>query len=294
MSVQGRPQVAKVIVPKVHSLGGFEVRRALPAPDQMMVGPFIFFDQMGPHVFSPGEGLDVRPHPHIGLATLTYLFSGAIMHRDSLGVSQVIRPGDVNWMTAGRGIVHSERSPDRERAEGGELFGIQAWIALPIEHEETEPKFFHTPKNDLPRVEGSGKDIRLVCGEAFGEKSPVLTYSKTLYADILLNAGVCLSLEAEGKEKALYIAEGEIEVDSQTYAAGQMLLFTSNTTPSIEARKESRMILFGGDPLSEPRFIWWNFVSSKKEKMEKAGRDWQSGQFPSVPNDPEFIPLPQK
>jgi redox-sensitive bicupin YhaK (pirin superfamily) len=283
-----------VLVPKSRDLGdGFMVRRALPAAERRMVGPFVFFDQMGPAAFHPNQGLAVRPHPHIGLATVTYLFEGVIMHRDSLGTVQAIRPGEVNWMTAGRGIVHSERTPAELRTTGSRAFGIQVWVALPREHEETEPAFAHFAAHDLPVVEDTGARTRIIVGELFGEQSPVETLSEMFYAELDLKAGRSFVLKPEYAERAAYVAEGDVLYGDKPYSAGQMLVFSSGAEERIAAATNSRLMLLGGEPVG-PRFMWWNFVSSRKERIDEAAEDWKAGRFPAVPGETEFIPLPEK
>ncbi|MBX5460847.1 MAG: pirin family protein [Steroidobacteraceae bacterium] len=283
------------IVPPTRDLGdGFTVRRALPDARRRMVGPFIFFDQMGPAVFRSGEGLDVRPHPHIGLATVTYLFEGEILHRDSLGTVQPIRPGAVNWMTAGRGIVHSERSPQEERKTGGRLFGIQTWVALPREHEEREPSFVHHPEPELPVFDGGGVTGRLIAGTLFGMRSPVRTYSDMFYADVKVAAGSHIALDAEHEERAVYITEGVLEIDGTPWPAGQMLVLRSGGTVVLHSPSGARILLLGGATMDGPRHIWWNFVSSSRERIREAGAAWKAGEFPAVPEETEFIPLPEQ
>jgi redox-sensitive bicupin YhaK (pirin superfamily) len=282
-----------VIVPRSRDLGGFTVRRVLPSSQRQMVGPFVFFDQMGPAEFSPGAGIDVRPHPHIGLATVTYLFAGAIVHRDSLGVVQPIEPGDVNWMTAGRGIVHSERSDAELRKTRQSLYGIQIWVALPKTHEETAPDFTHYAASSLPLIEGEGKTVRIVAGELFGDTSPVKTFSPLFYADALLVAGASLPLGAEHDERAIYVADGAIEIGGESFEAGRLLVFSSGDEIAVKARSPARILLLGGEPMDSPRHLWWNFVSSSKDRIEQAKADWTAGRFPPVPGDPEMIPLPE-
>ena len=282
------------IVPRSRDLGGFEVRRALPSGRRRMVGPFVFWDQMGPSVLRPGSGLDVRPHPHIGLATLTYLFRGEILHRDSLGTVQPIRPGAVNWMTAGRGIVHSERTPPELRPAGSGLFGIQAWIALPAQHEETAPDFSHHAAADLPLVEDTGLQLRVIAGEAFGGRSPVPTFSETLYVDAALAAGAVLPVEPTHEERALYLVEGAVEIAGRRHEPGRLLVLQPRESLAVKALEDARLLLLGGEPMDGPRFIWWNFVSSRKERIEQAKADWREGRFAAVPGDDEFIPLPEE
>ena len=286
--------IETVIVPRARDLGGFEVRRALPSARRQMVGPFIFFDQMGPAEFLLGEGIDVRPHPHIGLATVTYLFDGEILHRDSLGTLQPIRPGDVNWMTAGSGIAHSERSPQSERAQGGHLFGIQAWVALPATAEETAPDFAHHARDALPVVAGEGKEVRLITGSLYGERSPVPTFSEMFYADARLEAGARLPLPAEHEERAVYVVGGEVEVAGDRFAEGQLLVFRPGDAITLTASGPARLLLLGGEPMDGPRHIWWNFVSSRQDRIEQAKADWRAGRFAAVPGETEFIPLPER
>src|SRR5215213_1296225 len=273
----------------------FKVRRALPSAKRRMVGPFIFLDQMGPEVLRVNQGLDVAPHPHIGLATVTYLFEGELMHRDGLGVVQPIRPGEVNWMTAGSGIAHSERTPPHMRLSGSELFGIQSWVALPKRYEETAPTFAHYGADELPIVEGDGKRMRLITGSVFGARSPVNTLSEMFYADVTIMEGARLSIPTEHEERAAYIVEGSIELlpDGGTYAAGQLLVFKPGAEITLRAdASAARMMLLGGEPVDGARHIWWNFVSSSKERIEQAKEDWRMGRFAPVPEETEFIPLP--
>lgn len=285
--------IAKVIVPRSHDLGGFQVRRALPAVGQRMVGPFIFFDQMGPAEFHLGEGLDVRPHPHIGLSTVTYLFDGEIMHRDSLGTALAIRPGAINLMTAGRGIVHSERTGLEARATGPRLYGIQAWLALPKTHEETAPAFAHHGAEALPRIVEGGKRISLIMGSAYGQTSPVQFPWEALYAEAVLSPGAILPLDPDYDERAVYVVSGKIEIAGEEFGAGQLLVFKPGDRISILAIDQSRVMLVGGEPMDGPRNIWWNFVSSSKERIEQAKQEWKTGRFDTVPGDEaEFIPLP--
>jgi redox-sensitive bicupin YhaK (pirin superfamily) len=284
--------VELVLVPRTRDLGGFEVRRALPSGRRRMVGPFIFLDQMGPSMLRAGSGLDVRPHPHIGLATVTYLFRGEVLHRDSLGSVQLIRPGEVNWMTAGRGIAHSERTPPELRPRESELFGIQAWVALPREAEETAPAFAHHGADQLPLIEDKGLRLRLVAGELFGRRSPVPTFSDTLYADVELDAGGILPLDPTHEERALYLAQGDIEIAGRRHEPGRLLVLRPGEANSVTAHTPARLLLLGGAPLDGPRYIWWNFVSSSKARIEQAKADWQAGRFEPVPGDDESIPLP--
>ena len=292
-----RASLETVIVTRTrHLVGGFKVRRALPSTKRRMVGPFIFLDQMGPEVLRANTGLDVAPHPHIGLATVTYLFEGELLHRDSLGTIQPIRPGEVNWMTAGNGIAHSERTPQEMRATGSQLFGIQSWVALPRQDEEIDPAFAHHEASELPVIEGEGKRVRLIAGSLYGAQSPVQTLSEMFFADIKLVAEARLSVAAEHEERAAYIVEGSVEVlsDDSTYSAGQLLIFKPGAEITLRAHESShaRMMLLGGEPMDGGRHIWWNFVSSSKERIEQAKEDWKTGQFAPVPQDTEFIPIP--
>src|SRR4051794_14549111 len=287
--------VEAVIVPRAHDIGGFEVRRALPARERQMVGPFIFFDQMGPGEFLTGKGLDVRPHPHIGLSTVTYLFDGEILHPDSLGSQQPIRPGDVNWMTAGRGIAHSERTDTALRSHGNRLYGIQSWVALPKSAEETAPGFVHHPGAALPGVEDEGGRLRLIAGAGWGLASPVAVSSPLFYADARLEAGARLPLPAEHEERAAYILDGEVDVAGDRFEPGRMLLFRAGNALALRAGpRGARVLLLGGAAMDGPRYLFWNFVASSAERIEQAKADWRAGRFGPVPgDDKEFIPLPE-
>jgi redox-sensitive bicupin YhaK (pirin superfamily) len=286
--------IAQIIVPRARDLGGFEVRRALPSARRQMVGPFIFFDQMGPAQFEIGAGIDVRPHPHIGLATVTYLFEGEVLHRDSLGTSMAIKPGEVNLMTAGRGIVHSERERQGVRRAPHRLFGIQAWVALPKSHEESAPAFAHHGIAELPTIAGEGKHVRLVIGAAYAERSPVVFPHQTLFAEAQLEPGAVLPLDPDHDERALYVAAGEIAIAGDAFGEGRLLIFKPGDRLSVLAKSPSRLVLFGGDPMDGPRHIWWNFVSSSQERIEQAKHDWRARRFQLVPGDEEeFIPLPE-
>jgi redox-sensitive bicupin YhaK (pirin superfamily) len=287
--------VDMIVLPPVRDLGdGFTVRRALPSAHRRMVGPFIFFDQMGPAAFGPGEGLDVRPHPHIGLATVTYLLDGEMVHRDSLGSVQTIRPGEVNWMTAGSGIVHSERTGPEVRANGGSLFGLQTWIALPTAHEETDPTFTHHKAGEIPSTEADGTALTLVIGELDGLVSPVRTFSDMVYADIRLVDGARYQLRAGHVERAIYVVSGEVEVIGQTggFATGELVVLKPGAEIILRSKGDSRLMLVGGEPLPEKRNIYWNFVSSSLDRIEQAKRDWREQRFARVPDETEFIPLP--
>ncbi len=282
-----------VIKQRRKSLGGFEVGRVLPFLHRRMVGPFIFFDHMGPVDFAPGipSNVDVRPHPHIGLSTITYLLEGEIMHRDSVASEQAIRPGEVNWMTAGRGITHSERF-ERARAEGGRMDGLQTWVALPREHEETEPAFSHHGPQDLPTYEGQGLRATLLAGDAFGARAKVKTYSPMLYVHWDIAAGAKAQLPAEYPERAAYIAKGSVEVDHRRFGTGEMLVFAPGAPVLFTAHEPATVMLLGGEPVG-PRFIEWNFVSSSRERIDQAKADWRAGRMklPDLDNA-EFIPLP--
>jgi redox-sensitive bicupin YhaK (pirin superfamily) len=280
-------------VPKIHDLGGFQVRRLLPQLPTRRVGPFVFFDHLGPAGFAPGQGMDVRPHPHIGLATVTYLFEGAIEHRDNLGNVQTIRPGDVNWMTAGRGIVHSERTPAAERAAGQVMHGIQTWVALPQAAEEVEPEFYHHPAASLPTWQRDGVSLRLIAGEAFGEKSPVRTFSRMFHIAAEFAAGSVLRLPAEHVERCVYATDAALKVGETELPPQHMAILPAGATVEIHATDAAHAILCGGDPLDGDRHLWWNFVSSSRERIEKAKADWQAMRYPPVPDETEFIPLPQ-
>ena len=281
--------VEMTIEPRMRSLGEFDVRRVLPAAKRRMVGPFVFLDHMGPAEFTPGHGIAVRPHPHIGLATITYLFEGEIMHRDSLGYRQPIQPGAVNLMTAGRGIVHSERATDMSVAS--RLHGIQSWIALPLELEETEPTFVHYPASSLPEQEIDGCTVRVIMGSAYGVPSPVLTYSPTLYFAATLPAACTLAVLDEAPERAVYVVSGRLAIDGRTYEEGTLAVLRAGTTVPLHAESAVRAIVVGGAALG-PRHIWWNFVSSSEARIERAKRDWAEMRFGTVPGDDEFIPLP--
>ncbi|HUG77877.1 MAG TPA: pirin family protein [Burkholderiales bacterium] len=284
-----------VIVPRTRDLGdGFTVRRALPATERRTVGPFVFFDHMGPVALKPGAGLDVRPHPHIGLATVTYLFAGEILHRDSLGTVQPIRPGEVNWMTAGRGIAHSERTPQALRRSGSEVSGIQVWVGLPRSHEEAEPAFSHHAAHALPVIRERDLEIRVVVGELHGARAPVPTYSPMFFADAILRSGARLPLAPEHEERGAYVVEGIAELDGIAYPAGQMLILRAGKSALLTPKPSARLVLFGGAPLEERRFLWWNFVSSRKERIDQAAADWKAGRFAAVPEETESIPLPER
>ena len=272
-------------------LGDFSVRRLLPALNHRMVGPFVFFDHFGPVHFAPGQGMEVRPHPHIGLATVTYLYDGAIVHRDSLGNRQTIVPGDVNWMTAGRGIVHSERSSEQDRSDGSSLHGIQTWVALPIEQAECDADFNHHVAQTLPQLERDGVTLRLIAGFAFGLQSPVATRSALFYVDVQMPTATQLRLDAEHEQRAIYVVEGSVTIEEKTVQSGQMAIFATGGDIDIVATESARLMLFGGAPLGD-RIIWWNFVASSHERIEQAKAAWSAQAMGRVPDEHEFIPLP--
>jgi len=282
-----------VISPIEHDIGGLSVRRVLPTKEAPAVGPFVFFDQMGPATLPAESPLSVRPHPHIGLSTLTWMIEGSIMHRDSLGYAQEIVPGAVNWMTAGAGVVHSERTPERLRGRETRLYGLQVWMALPSAHEETAPSFQHYPAGDIPIVEGEGWRASVVAGRAWGESSPVTVFSPTLYADVEAAAGAVLAVEAEHEERAVYVLEGAVEIGGKSFEAGRMLVLRPSAHVSLRARADARLVLIGGEPLDGRRHKFWNFVSSSRARIDAAKQAWREGRFPKVPGDEEeFIPLP--
>lgn len=283
-----------VIEPRARDLGEFEVRRVLPNAKRRSVGPFVFFDHMGPVVFGPGKGVNVRPHPHIGLATVTYLFEGAILHRDSLGTEVAINPGAVNWMVAGRGIVHSERTAPEDIARDMAMEGIQAWIGLPVANEETDPSFAHHAADDLPQFERDGVGYRLIAGDAFGHEAPVRVFSPIFYLHGEAPAGSTIDLPDHHEERAIYVVSGALVIGGETYDGGKMVVFNAGATPDITATEETRFMQLGGAPLDGKRTVWWNFVSSDKDRMEAAKERWKSGGFDIVPGDEEeFIPLPE-
>ncbi len=284
--------IIRLIDPRSRDLGGFEVRRILPIAKQRMVGPFVFYDHLGPAVFQAGKGIDVRPHPHIGLATVTYLFEGELMHRDSLGFAQQIRPGDVNWMTAGRGIVHSERTGPEERAKDSLLHGIQSWVALPRPKEEAEPAFRHHPAESLPEITRDGVTLRLIAGAAYGARAPADVFSEMFYLDAVMAAGAAVHLPEDFAERAAYVVEGAAQVEGEDFEAGRMIVFEAGADAQLTAKAAARVMLLGGAAMDGARHIWWNFVSSAPERIEQAKADWQAGRFPEVPGETEFIPLP--
>ncbi len=283
-----------LIPPREHDLGGgFVVRRAVPTLQARSVGPFVFVDHMGPAVFEPGRGIDVRPHPHIGLATVTFLWAGAIHHRDTLGSEQVITPGDVNWMTAGRGIAHSERTPMDVRGGRHDVHGMQTWVALPRSAEEVAPEFHHHAAASLPELRLGGARLRVIAGEAWGEASPVKVFSGTFNVAVDLAAEAELEVEAAHAERALYVLEGDVQVDGADVPARHLLVFDRGSRPRLRARTPVKAMLLGGEPLDALRHLWWNFVSSSKERIEQAKQDWREGRFGRIPGETEFIPLPE-
>lgn len=286
--------MVQLLAPAVRDVGGFTVRRVLPAPARRSVGPFVFFDHMGPAALPPGEGFDVRPHPHIGLATVTWLYDGTIVHRDSLGFVQPIEPGAVNWMTAGRGIVHSERSPADTRGAGIRLHGLQTWVALPREHEETAPAFVHLPREALPVLAPDGARIVVVAGDFLGARAPTPVFSRTLYASVELAAGAQIALPPEHAERAVYLVAGAAALDGAPLPVAHMAVLDAGATPVVRAGSASRLMLVGGDALDGERIVWWNFVSSSRGRIERAKRDWTAGRFAVVPGETESIPLPER
>jgi redox-sensitive bicupin YhaK (pirin superfamily) len=284
--------ILQLIEPEVKDLGGFVARRSLPYPDRQMVGPFIFFDHLGPSVLPANKGIDVRPHPHINLATLTYLFDGALMHRDSLGTVQEIQPGAVNWMTAGKGIVHSERSPDKDRQNEATVHGIQTWIALPVEHEETDPGFTHYSAQTLPSWEENGVTIKLIAGEAYGYTSPVKVFSPLLYLDGILTANGHFTIPTGYSETAVYSVTEGLSINDQPLEPYRLAILEPGHEIRVSAAAPARCIVIGGEPLGT-RYKWWNFVSSRQERIEQAKADWRDNRFVSVPDETEFIPLPK-
>ncbi|MER2509543.1 MAG: pirin family protein [Amaricoccus sp.] len=292
-------QIETLIIPRARDLGGFEVKRALPAPRRQMVGPFIFFDQLGPVEFLTGAGVDVRPHPHIGLSTVTYLFEGGFRHRDSTGADQFISPGDVNWMTAGIGVTHSERTTAETKAHPHKAFGIQTWVALPESAEDSPARFEHAAKANLPMLEAEGVKLRLILGTAFGQRAPVTTSSEMFYADVELAPGAQVPLPDDHEDRGVYVAQGSIEVAGQRFEGNQMMVFRPGDRLAVRAGPAgARLLLLGGATLEGPRHIWWNFVASSRERIEAAKEAWRAGDFHHgrfhLPpgDDGEFIPLP--
>ncbi|MCW3836630.1 pirin family protein [Sphingomonas canadensis] len=286
--------VIQTIAPATHDLGGFKVHRTLPSKPRTMVGPFVFFDQMGPAHLETGTGIDVRPHPHINLATVTYLFAGAIDHRDSLGTFATIEPGAVNLMTAGHGIVHSERSPASERARGPELSGIQTWLALPERFEEMDPAFEHVPAAALPVVDCAGAKARVIMGSLWGAAAPTTTYAGTIYADILLAAGGAVPVDAEADERAIYLAYGDAAIDGMKLEPSTLYVLRPGIAATLRSEAGGRVMLCGGEAFATPRHVWWNFVSSSRDRINEAKERWKADEFPKVPGDEqEFIPIPE-
>jgi redox-sensitive bicupin YhaK (pirin superfamily) len=287
-------QIELMVIPNARDIDGFQVRRALPTARRRMVGPFIFFDQMGPALLRAGQALDVRPHPHIGLSTVTYLFDGKIRHRDSLGTEMVIEPGDVNLMTAGRGIVHSERTPEELRGAPMTVSGLQTWLALPDDKEEIAPVFTNTGRALLPEFDADGVKGRLIIGDFSGLRSPVKPTSETLYADIRLSPGARVKIPADAEERAIYTLEGEVAITGDVFPAERLLVFKPGDEIIVSSESGAHFMLFGGASLTSKRYIWWNFVSSSKERIEQAKEEWKTGRFDIVPGDEEeFIPLPE-
>ena len=295
----GADAIETLIIPRARDLGGFEVRRALPAPKRQMVGPFIFFDQMGPAEFLTDQGIDVRPHPHIGLGTVTYLYRGSFQHQDSTGADQIITPGALNWMVAGRGVTHSERSPDAVRAAPSSLLGIQTWIALPETHEDIAPSFEHHAADALPEIRDQGIEARLILGRAYGETAPATMHSDTFYLDVTLAARARFPLPVDHEDRGIYITEGSVSIAGQEFQAGQMMVFRPGDAITVAAGdRGARLMALGGATLNGPRHIWWNFVASSRERIEAAKQEWREarwgqGRFDLPPGDrDEHIPLP--
>ncbi|MCZ0962667.1 pirin family protein [Paracoccus benzoatiresistens] len=291
--------IETLIIPRARDLGGFEVRRALPAPKRQMVGPFIFFDQMGPAEFLTGGGIDVRPHPHIGLATVTYLYKGEFHHRDSTGADQMVYPGEVNWMIAGNGVTHSERTSEEMQTRPGSLFGIQTWVALPEHAEDTAASFEHHGREALPFIDEGGKQVRLILGSAYGATAPVKTFTETFYADAVLAAGAKLPLPDNHEDRGVYVSEGSVTIAGDTFEAGRMMVFRPGDRITLTAGdRGARLMVLGGETLNGPRYISWNFVASSQERIDAAKEawrqgDWAHGRFQLPPgDDAEFIPLP--
>lgn len=280
------------ITPKVSDIGDFEVKRYLPQRDRKSVGPFIFFDEMGPTLLHHDQGMDVRPHPHIGLSTLTWLIEGEILHRDSLGVTQLIKPGEVNWMTAGKGIVHSERSPDHMRAGESTLYGLQIWMALPANKQEMEPSFQHVGADGLPKFTQDDGEVTLIAGQAFGHQSPVEVQSPTIYLDVKLPPGGSFLIPADYEEQAVFILKGQGHFGGHGFSKGAFLVLPRRAT-LVTSDEDLHFVLLGGQALKQKRYMWWNFVSTSKDRIEQAKQDWKAGRFPEVPDEDDFIPLPE-
>jgi len=286
--------ISDVIVPRSIDIDGLVIQRALPSTQTRLIGPFIFFDHFGPALFRAGQGVDVRPHPHIGLSTLTYMFEGEIVHRDSLGSHNEIRPGEVNWMTSGRGIVHSERTAPELRVDGAPIHGLQCWVALPRKDEEIDPSFDHYDVPQFPEVNAEGKRVRIVTGTAFGATSPVRTTSETLFVDAKLSAGASMPIDADCEERGIYTVSGEIDVQGDTFGPDRLLVLRPGDKITVRANTDAHLMLLGGAAMDGPRYLWWNFVSSRQERIEQAKAEWKSGRFAIVPGDTEeFIPLPE-
>jgi redox-sensitive bicupin YhaK (pirin superfamily) len=283
-----------LVAPRIHDLGGFQVRRAVPSLQARSVGPFVFVDHMGPALFEPGRGIDVRPHPHIGLATVTFLWAGTITHRDTLGSVQDIRPGDVNWMTAGRGIAHSERTPADVRGAPHPAHGMQTWVALPRSHEEVAPAFFHHSASSLPRIELPGVVLRVIAGRAFGEESPVSVFADTFNVAVDMEAGAEFEIDARAVERALYVLEGTAQLDGADLPEQHLVVLDRGVRHKLRALTPLKGMLLGGEPLDAPRHMWWNFVASSKERIEQAKQDWVEQRFGTIAGDAEFIPLPER
>ena len=287
------PAIERILAGRKRDIGGFSVERLLPAAVRRSVGPFVFFDHMGPAQLAPGNGIDVRPHPHINLATVTYLFEGEIVHRDSVGSVQPIRPGAINWMTAGRGIVHSERTGAELRKAGSRVHGLQLWVGLPKAHEEVEPEFAHYPADSLPQLDDGGVRVRVLAGSAYGATSPVRTLSPLFYVEAMIAAGKELPVPAGPQERAAYVVEGVLGCGSDRVEASRMVVFAAGSNPVLRAQTDVRLVMIGGAPLDGERYLWWNFVSSSRERIEQAKRDWKEGRFAQVPGETEFIALPE-
>jgi redox-sensitive bicupin YhaK (pirin superfamily) len=280
-----------VLNPDIRNIGDFDVRRVLPSPRCRSVGPFVFFDHFGPVTLPAGKAMDVRPHPHVGLATITYLFDGEITHRDSLGVEQVIQPGAVNWMTAGRGIVHSERTPEAARTRPVSMHGLQIWIGLPDQHEDADPAFYHHPANTLPEWSINGVPVRLIAGSMLGEISPVKVFSPMFYLEARLSPGDDFIVPGGYSERAIYVLQGQVRLDGSDVNAKQMAVLQTNASAHLQSEPGSTIVILGGEPIGR-RHLWWNFVASSRERLQAAAERWESGGFESVPGDDEFIPLP--
>lgn len=286
--------VIQTITPTTHDLGDFKVHRCLPSRERTMVGPFIFFDQAGPAKLAPGNGVDVRPHPHINLATVTYMYEGAFLHRDSLGTEQLIEAGAVNLMTAGKGIVHSERSPADERARASKLSAIQTWLALPDRREEMDPAFEHVPEDRLPIIDCGHARARVIMGSLWGETAPVTTYAGTIYADILLQPGGAVPIEPEAEERAVYVSGGDAALDGMPLLPQTLYVLRPGTRATLHSVDGGRVVLCGGEAFATPRHVWWNFVSSTRERLMQAREDWEAQRFPLIPgDDQDYIPIPQ-